>query len=402
MRFFTHNAGGLKRGGQNAQAKGDWLLSHITGCPDFAALAIQETHCEGLGDFCQAVCDMAGLFTVVMSPPLPGDPYAGVALVISREYKVEQERVVLGGRVLAVRVASVVDGGVLDLVVVYGYPHGRQEWLGEMEGAVDDAVPAVVLGDFNFVTDVRDRDRGAMNEYDVRQARKMGEIEGGLDLVDTYRLTNPEDRVYSFVATGGSRSRIDRCYVSGVLAGRVKMCRYLRVLAKERGHRLGEVELSGGIEPGRGYWKFNVSLLKDRTYVELVRGIIRQARETREGENWDDLGEWWDFLKFLLRTRTVEYCKQKERTRREYVEALELEREMLLEDVRYGIGGEEARRDLERTTYLIEQEEERRAEGCRVRARVPNFEGKEPGIAYISKIEKSRTGRNLIYALRDS
>ena len=92
---------------------------------------------------------------------------------------------------LAVRVASVVDGSVLDLVVVYGYPHGRQEWLGEMEGAVDDAVPAVVLGDFNFVTDVRDRDRGAMNEYDVRQARKMGEIEGGLDLVDTYRLTNP-------------------------------------------------------------------------------------------------------------------------------------------------------------------------------------------------------------------
>ena len=50
---------------------------------------------------------------------------------------------------------------------------------------------------------------------------------------------------------------------------------------------------------------------------------------------------------------------------------------------------------------MLEEEEARRAEGHRVRARVPDFEGKEPGIAYISKMEKFRAGRNLIYALRD-
>ena len=57
---------------------------------------------------------------------------------------------------------------------------------------------------------------------------------------------------------------------------------------------------------------------------------------------------------------------------------------------------------MKRIYHLLEKEEARRAEGCRVRARVPNFEGKEPGIAYISRMEKSASGRNLIYALKDS
>ncbi|MEL6805091.1 MAG: reverse transcriptase family protein, partial [Bacteroidota bacterium] len=155
------------------------------------------------------------------------------------------------------------------------------------------------------------------------------------------------------------------------------------------------------IEIGRGYWKFNVSLLKDRAYVGYIRGIIRQARETRGDGDWDDPGEWWDFLKFLLRAETVAYCREKEEKRREYVAALLREKEELENDVWYGIGGEEAGADLRRIYHLLEEEEGRKAEGHRVRARVPNFGAKEPGLAYISKIEKWTGGRNLIYALKD-
>ena len=236
-----------------------------------------------------------------------------------------------------------------------------------MERAVDDTVPTVIMGDFNFVTDVRDREGDTLTRYDVAQADKMGNLERGLNLADTFRLADGPDREYSFVGSG--KSRIDRCYVNAQLAARVKGCRYLRVLGKETGHRLGEVFLSEGIKQGRGYWKFNVSLLKDRTYVGLIRGIIRKARETRGEEGWADLGEWWDYLKFLLRTRTVEYCKEKERARREYVAALEGEREVLERDVMYGLGGEVARGDLDRVYHLLEQEEARRAEGARIRAR---------------------------------
>ena len=140
MRFLTYNAGGLKRGARG-QMKGNWLLSFLSANSDVVALALQETHCQCMQDFCQAFRDIAERYTVICSPPDLDDSYAGVALVISREYEVEAERVMLGGRVLAVRVRSLVYGSVFDLVVVYGYPAGRREWLGEMEGAVDSMVP---------------------------------------------------------------------------------------------------------------------------------------------------------------------------------------------------------------------------------------------------------------------
>ncbi len=41
------------------------------------------------------------------------------------------------------------------------------------------------------------------------------------------------------------RSRIDRFYVDGLLAGRVKGCRYLPVLGRETGHRMVESVLGG-------------------------------------------------------------------------------------------------------------------------------------------------------------
>ena len=137
---------------------------------------------------------MSDRFTVVHSPPVDGDGYAGVMLVISREYQVEAERVVLAGRVLAVRVRSLVYGSIMDLVAVYGFPGGRQEWLGEMEGAVDITVPTVVMGDFNFVTDTRDRDSDRMNGYDVTMAGRMGDLTRGLELVDAYRLLLPDSK----------------------------------------------------------------------------------------------------------------------------------------------------------------------------------------------------------------
>ena len=110
MRFLYWNASGLKKGSSvasaNAQAKADWLLSYLGRAGAFC-LGMQETHCDGLDDFPQAMRDICDLYTVIHSPPMPGDPYAGVALVISREFQVEPERVMLGGRVLVTRVTSV-------------------------------------------------------------------------------------------------------------------------------------------------------------------------------------------------------------------------------------------------------------------------------------------------------
>ena len=134
----------------------------------------------------------------------------------------------------------------------------------------------------------------------------------------------------------------------------------------------------------------------------MIKNRIHGAREERDRMEWCDIREWWDYLKFLIKTTTITYCKEKEKTRSDYLANLEYQKRSLENDVSFGIGGEETRSELDRIYYLLKEEEAREAEGCRVRARVPNYEEREPGISLISKMEKCHANRNLIYALKDN
>ena len=48
---------------------------------------------------------------------------------------------------------------------------------------------------------------------------------------------------------------------------------------------------------------------------------------------------------------------------------------------------------------LSEGIEDKKAEGHRIRARIPKFEETEPNITYYAKLEKSKSEKNLIYSL---
>ena len=110
VRFLSFNAGGLRRGNDGAQRKGSWLLHQLETGADIGVLALQETHCRDDGDFCQTVLDMRLRYGWVHSGPVDGDAYAGIGLVVSREYRILASEVLRGGRVLAVTLESVLFG----------------------------------------------------------------------------------------------------------------------------------------------------------------------------------------------------------------------------------------------------------------------------------------------------
>ena len=399
MRFLTYNPNGLG-GGPRARYKGSWILSYIQRGSDIGAVALQETHCSDIEQLCQPMQDMRLSHHVLHSGHAEGDTYAGVCLVISREFEVVNERVLSAGRLMVVRVRSVVFLCEMDLVVVYGYPGaaGTPGLIRSLEVAVDDSVPVVMMGDWNFVVDGLDRCGGAVSTWEAACGRHMASVLEGTGLCDAFRVDGNTDIVFSY-EQGLHRSRIDRMYLDGVTAGRVKGCRYFWADGVSSGHKVFEVEIEDQVRQGVGYWKFNVSLLRDRSYTELLRGKIREVREGKADFGND--GEWWDWAKEVWRLVTVDYSREKAGARREYVRRLEEERKRLEWDVVYGWAGDRERSELERVVGLLKEEEERKAEGHRVRARLPNFAEREPGVAYISKMEKSRSGRNLIYALRD-
>ena len=61
--------------------------------------------------------------------------------------------------------------------------------------------------------------------------------------------------------------------------------------------------VSEDIEMGKGYWKFNVSLLKDKTYTDHIKTIIQQIIRDLEHGNWENAGDWREYLKLLLQRK---------------------------------------------------------------------------------------------------
>ena len=64
-----------------------------------------------------------------------------------------------------------------------------------------------------------------------------------------------------------------------------------------------EMTVSEDIEMGKGYWKFNVSLSKDKTYTDHIKTIIQQIIRDLEHGNWENAGDWWEYLKLLLQRK---------------------------------------------------------------------------------------------------
>ena len=58
-------------------------------------------------------------------------------------------------------------------------------------------------------------------------------------------------------------------------------------------------------------------------------------------------------------------------------------------------------KELDTIKKRIKDIEDKKAEGHRIRAGIPNFEETEPNITYYAKLEKSKSEKNLIYSLYD-
>ena len=70
------------------------------------------------------------------------------------------------------------------------------------------------------------------------------------------------------------------------------------------------LELSNTQKRGKGFWKFNNELLKDQTYIAMIKTIIKDIKENVTMENKCQL---WDFVKCRIRGETISYSIKRSR-----------------------------------------------------------------------------------------
>ncbi|KAJ7144168.1 hypothetical protein C8R44DRAFT_602135, partial [Mycena epipterygia] len=148
--------------------------------------------------------------------------------------------------------------------------------------------PTIVLGDWNFVEDARDRLSGSRASIPPSFYR----LKSLLQIEDGWRNTFSDDRQYTCIQrrtspmTGFehvSRSRIDRIYVHH---DSFDICRGWKIdqTAVKTDHSLVAVQMvcRGDVKPGRGRFSLPLYLLKTRKFTKEIHRLARNLKA--EGE----------------------------------------------------------------------------------------------------------------------
>jgi exonuclease III len=150
----------------------------------------------------------------------------------------------------------------------------RNEFIEDLTMRLNMSNPFVLCGDFNFIMDF-ELDRHAFNQsfthrskrsYHTTSVRTFENLMQIYKLVDVYRAMEPAGREYTFYnefyKTG---TRLDRIYISRLNADCLLHVEHLPIVQSD--HRAISLELKWeGRKLGRGYWKCNVSTLKDQFF----------------------------------------------------------------------------------------------------------------------------------------
>ena len=106
----------------------------------------------------------------------------------------------------------------------------------------------------------------------------FNELQETTGLIDSFRITNPKRRLYTYHHTDRkTKSRIDRIYIDVDLSARVEATNFEFTNLSD--HKVLRLRIGNNVERGPGSWVFNNTLLTDTWFC------IKMVNEIRESGN---------------------------------------------------------------------------------------------------------------------
>lgn len=197
----------------------------------------------------------------------------GVAIIFKRNlsYKILEIAKDTEGRILAIKL-QVNDQQVV-LANVYAPNSDQPQFFINAFSIIEQLgkLPMIVAGDFNTVLSISSDIKGGAQSTHKKCTAFLNEYMVQNDLVDVWRLRNPEIFQSTFVRTKPHilMERIDYILISSYLVQNVMDAHILPSFFSD--HALLNLRIVSGFPPpGKGYWKMNVSLLEDKTVIARV------------------------------------------------------------------------------------------------------------------------------------
>ena len=184
--------------------------------------------------------------------------------------------------------------------------------------------PIIICGDWNLVLNFNIDTYNYVSENNRNSSKVVQEIMCVLDITDTWRSSNPEAKKYTWIS--GTRpvkmARLDFFLVFVDI--HAKIMKHFVSFGYRTDHSFIGVEINlEESNRGKGFWKFNTSLLKDKEYVTTVKAEIKKTIEqyTRVINNNEAVRTLsnqmlFEMIKLNIRGVTIPYCSMLKKKRK--------------------------------------------------------------------------------------
>ena len=264
-------------------------------------------------------------------------------------------------------------------------------------------------GDFNVVQDYNIDTNNIYRHNNPKSNSKVHDIKADLDLIDPWRLHNPQTRMYTWHSSGrgtNKQSRLDYFLISSDLGELVNDTQIRPGYRTD--HSLVTVSINFITQKrGAGIWKFNNSLLRDKTYVAEVKKCIKETLQQYcdyhidEFESIEDVPLnindqlFFEMLKLQIRAISIPYAAAKKRERQKQEKDAEIE--INLRHRLYTESPNDENLETLRTAQdSLQAIRQKQVEGQMIRAKARwNLEGEKPS-RYFLNLEKRHYSEKVI------
>ena len=258
----------------------------------------------------------------------------------------------------------------------------------------------ILGGDFNLYMDPRlDKLDNMPENHDNRNYREdiISYLEVN-NLVDAWRTVNPDRKFFTW-HRGNKRSRLDYLFCSDHLLNFIENVNILPGVLSD--HSLLKLALKSGNDQikGRGFWKFNSSLLHDSIYVNNIKGVIDNTKSIHC--NLVDKGALWELVKLEIRTFTIPYCVQRKKQNQAHEKELNNKFKRLHDIINSdSVVNEATTNEFYRIKSQLEDMEKERARGIILRSKAQWVEEGEKNTSYFLRLEKQNFCNKLITKIK--
>ena len=262
----------------------------------------------------------------------------------------------------------------------------------------------IIGGDFNLVLNIENDKKGGIAKTHQNSLKTVQEISENLDLLDVWRIHNPDDKRYTWRQRQPKvYCRLDFFLISQSVIGDVTNTDI--VPGYKTDHSMITLDLSlHANSRGPGLWKLNTSLLTETAYVNLIKTTIKEVQDEYENDDMVNSALLWDMIKLKIREKSLKYAMNK--TKKTKGREAELEHAISKLESKMENGDSSVTENSELAEQLndlkseLERIIETRTKGSILRAKIKWHNEGEKNTKYFLNLEKRHYKQGIISQLK--